>query len=159
VIAFGLEEVVPSHIETENPSVGAIVVRNVYFGREPHEITWQYPRAISWLDAAAKKVSELSALAPGWDGRNAPTIERDSLLRAWQLLRVMAGFVQVAPSIVPTVSGGVALEWHRNDTDIEIEINPRTQPSILYADAEGRELDGPLQTYFNYAVPPLLRMR
>ncbi|MBM4018910.1 MAG: hypothetical protein FJ288_11375 [Planctomycetes bacterium] len=32
-----------------------------------------------------------------------------------------------APTVVPTVEGGVQLEWHQNDIDLEVEVKPEGQ--------------------------------
>jgi len=38
----------------------------------------------------------------------------------------------LAPTIVPTLQGGVQLEWHRNGADIEIEFSSQGVVSDVY---------------------------
>jgi len=46
------------------------------------------------------------------------------------------------PSIVPTNSGGIQLEWHRNGVDLEIEVISARKFGVLFVDpASGEERD------------------
>ena len=50
-----------------------------------------------------------------------------------------------APSIVPTVRGGLQLEWHQTQIDLEVEITPHGTIHLAYENfAEGREWEGDL---------------
>ena len=59
------------------------------------------------LDA---QIAALNALKPGWDGYTAPAIT-DAALRTAQ-----------AWNIIPTSSGGIQFEMHRDNGNVEIEI-------------------------------------
>ena len=45
------------------------------------------------------------------------------------------------PAVVPTVKGGVQLEWHANGLDLEIEISPDSGGSIFYEHEKGDTIE------------------
>lgn len=95
-----------------------------------------------WLVRAGDRILELSRLPKGWDGYSAPPMDQNSLRQAWKLLRVLADVLHTQPSIVPTVLGGVSLEWHRDDVDAEIEFNPGRRAYLSWIDSTGRDFEG-----------------
>jgi hypothetical protein len=64
------------------------------------------------------KLAELLTLEKGWDGRCAPSILPEYAERAYQLTNVIG----CPASIVPTVRGGVQMEWGKG---LEVEIDDR----------------------------------
>jgi hypothetical protein len=56
----------------------------------------------------------------GWDGYDAAPLSTDAVEQARAFL--------AGASAVPTVAGGVQLEWHTPDADIEIEFEPGAAP-------------------------------
>jgi len=41
------------------------------------------------------------------------------------------------PAIIPTVDGGVLLEWHRAGLEMEIEVEPTGEAYVMFQTAEG----------------------
>lgn len=62
------------------------------------------------------QLEHLKTLPVGWDGYRAPQIDHQAIARAVAFLR--------SASIVPCAGGGVQLEWHQLDLDLEIEFEP-----------------------------------
>lgn len=62
----------------------------------------------------------LESLPHGWDGYNAPPIDRE-ILRT--VARFLDGLSESAPqpNVVPTMTGGVQLEWHEGRKSLELE--------------------------------------
>jgi len=60
---------------------------------------------------------ELLALPDGWDGHDAARIDR----RAIEAALLIAS---TPPTLVPTIPGGVQLEWYIGDLHAVIEIRP-----------------------------------
>jgi hypothetical protein len=51
------------------------------------------------------------------------------------------------PIIVPTNRGGVQLEWHKHDIDLEVEVLSPTRFDVSYRDdRDGKDWDGELTT-------------
>lgn len=122
----------------------------LYLGAEPSHgpLFWPGRRRKAWLDDVAARIIRLSALAPGWDGHRARSIDRETLLQTWRFIERIAEVVAIPPSVVPTVSGGVALEWHRDGLDLEIEFSGGA-PTVSYEDADGIDVEGPLLAHMN----------
>ena len=67
-------------------------------------------------------IVDLLALQPGWNSYSAKPIPSPNAVRAIQLLAEFLDTGTPPPVIVPTVHGGIQLEWHRNGVDIEIYV-------------------------------------
>jgi hypothetical protein len=158
-ISFGPEGLTPSIVST--PVFGAMVTSELYFGSDPGHgsLFWPGLRPNAWLADCAGRIAELSALPPGWDGHRGRPVDRRNLLDAWALLKRLADVVVVGPAVVPTVTGGVALEWHQRGVDIEIEFISPALPSVSYEDATGYEVEGPLADHANVVAGALIQLR
>ncbi len=101
----------------------------------------------SWAQPAFSKRQELVNLEPGWDSHDAVPVRADSVLAAVStLFETMASDTET-PWIVPTVHGGIQMEWHKSQVDLEIEIKPDRTVSVFYVnEQDGRQLDKPLDT-------------
>lgn len=157
-VACGLGGLMPSRMAA--PFAGAMATTRLYLEAEPVQAPgyWLGEQRTTWLRDVAPRMDQLSALAPGWDSHRARPLDRQVLRDVWMVLERLAEMVPIAPAVVPTVSGGVALEWHRGDIDLEIEFNGRT---ILasYEDAAGIEAEGPLETLVELVASALSRLR
>lgn len=159
VVGFGFQGVTadPSTGLTALP--GALLFRDVY--QSPGTTSWVGIRLDPrppWLDQLLLRVQQLAVLGPGWDGYRAAVIDRRSLIKAWEFAKSLAPHVRVAPSMVPTVSGGVALEWHRGGSDIEVEFSPKGETTVALEHQTGGSFEGLLDQWigrFIFAVTNL----
>src|SRR6476659_749758 len=78
--------------------------------------------APEWLAKADETLQTLLALPPNWNSYGARTIQPDVVQATSSLLHDIARDDTPQPAIVPTVRGGVQLEWHTRGVDLEIEI-------------------------------------
>lgn len=69
-------------------------------------------------------VRRLLALVPNWDSYRAFPIDPSVVNHAFEFLSATLQEGGCAPQIVPTVRGGLQLEWHMNGGDLEVEIHP-----------------------------------
>lgn len=69
-----------------------------------------------------ERVIELAELPGGWNSYDANPVSATALRRTLEFLleHVTPGVDH--PSVVPTVRGGLQLEWHNNGLDVEVEI-------------------------------------
>ncbi|MEJ7764882.1 MAG: hypothetical protein WKF86_05255 [Acidimicrobiales bacterium] len=104
----------------------------------------------------AERCRELFSLPAGWDGYTAQQVDADLIQKAWDFAQVAACSVSGEPSVVPTVSGGVALEWHARGIDLEIELTS-TGTIILLEDETG-EVEGPLSEHAERVAAALDRL-
>ena len=73
---------------------------------------------------ALKRACELQQLPRGWNSHGAEPVSDTAFRQTIEFLTAyMVGDVAV-PVLVPTVRGGLQLEWHRRGVDIEVEVNP-----------------------------------
>lgn len=82
------------------------------------------PTPAPWVSRALRALDELGDLETDWDGEGAPAIADETVRAA---LLFLAGSMRTStssPSVVPTLSGGVQLEWHQGGLDVEVEFDP-----------------------------------
>lgn len=106
------------------PHVGSIYEEESYF-REATEFLLDLLSRSALSSAPDERnaaidarLKSLAALRDDWDSYGAKAPDVRAMERARQVCVVLA----FAPSLVPTTSGGVQLEWHRDGLDIEIDI-------------------------------------
>jgi hypothetical protein len=86
----------------------------------------------AWVLPTAEAFAGVLELPPGWNSYNARAVDPRTIESAGRLLASVMEESTPPPAVVPTVRGGVQLEWHRNGLDIEIAINP-SLPIAVYA--------------------------
>jgi len=116
--------------------------------------TSRFPRATStddwyrqrdWLPDALIHIKELDLLPEGWDGTVAPPPSAGSRFWAASFVELVHANVRGigAPLIVPTVNGGVSIEWHRPDAHIDFE-SEAGDITVFARTADGFEWEGEL---------------
>jgi hypothetical protein len=86
------------------------------------------------IDAIAA-ICELGDLQANWDSYGAQPIDKQCMVTAILLLLTTSRPKTPPPSVVPTVRGGVQLEWHRGGIDLEIEVLSPSQIRVSWEDA------------------------
>jgi hypothetical protein len=81
----------------------------------------QEPR-YSWWPAVMKRLDDLCALEPGWDGYCAPPVSFSNASFAASVLGSACPFGALPPQIVPGSNGDLQIEWHSGLIDIELHI-------------------------------------
>src|SRR5206468_4162766 len=71
-----------------------------------------------------------------WNSYGARPIRPEIVHVAAQLLRETVNHNTPQPAVVPTVGGGVQLEWHTGGIDLEIEIASPEQFLVYNADSK-----------------------
>lgn len=114
-----------------------------------------------WSSAAlvefAAALDDLSELAPGWDSYGALRIDEEARREAWLWAYTRIPCGSPVPQVVPTVRGGVQLEWHEQGWDIEVLFEPGKPPRYS-ADREGEE-PGAASDHCGEVVQALQSMR
>jgi hypothetical protein len=87
------------------------------------------------LELLLDQLAELLSLPAGWDSYRASRITPKSVERAAELLHQFLRPNLPPPQIGPTVRGGVQLEWHTRQAEIEIYIEPSGQ-ARFFAESE-----------------------
>lgn len=74
---------------------------------------------------------EFRAREAGWDGRRGQPLSDEATEVAANLLANLVQESRPTPQLVPLVSGGVQLEWHVADNDLEIEVDVKGGIHVL----------------------------
>ena len=86
------------------------------------------------LRPVIERVAELVALPGGWNSYDASPVSATAMHRTLEFLleHVTPGVDR--PDVVPTVRGGLQLEWHNNGLDVEVEIASDGPVSLFMED-------------------------
>jgi hypothetical protein len=79
-------------------------------------------RGKSWHQEIVDTLCRYLTLPAGWDSYNGKPLRHDTGMFALQVLNAVLGPSIPAPHIVPGSDGGVQIEWHQNQLDIELYI-------------------------------------
>lgn len=82
----------------------------------------------TWLDAASGQLADFLTLQP--DGMRLRRPTNAAVQRAYWALRTLAAPGVPRPALIPTLRGGVQIEWHTRGVDVEVEIAPDGTASI-----------------------------
>jgi hypothetical protein len=96
------------------------------------------------VEAAIKKLLEISTMKPGWDGYRSASISGPAREGALSLLRMIDGLGLPPPRVVPVPGGGIQVEFTKAEKELEIELEPSGQIAFLKTDSEGDEEEGRL---------------
>lgn len=76
----------------------------------------------AWRAAIRQRLSEFVRMPSNWDGYGAPVVSAAVAALAFAVLEdVMRPGVPL-PHVVPSSTGGVQIEWHERDIDLELHV-------------------------------------
>lgn len=85
-----------------------------------------------WVRPTIEALISKLELSSNWNNYGAPEILRERVFDAIDVLSQTMSDDTEAPWVVPTADGGIQLEWHRGDAEIEVEIPANRQGSIYF---------------------------
>jgi hypothetical protein len=85
-----------------------------------------------WLAPVVTAVGRFLQLPDNWDSYGAPVIDHEKVLFGLNLLLATLDPQSPAPTVVPTPSGSVQFEWHRQGMDIEVEVLSAGKINLYY---------------------------
>lgn len=130
------------------------VPQHVYFGI-PTSLSRKAPE---WLHSVENEILDLLNLGEGWDGELAYPISPEAAGRALTLAhRIKRLHPDLPhPTVIPTIDGGVALEWYTKTHYIDFTV----EAEIIYVSYGDRiadiEWEGPLGSS---PIPPEIFLR
>ena len=104
---------------------------------EPNFLFISVSGPVSWISEAVDSLNSLLALEENWDSYGARKVGPEAAFAAIVLLHHVMDDRTPAPSIIPTPSGNIQLEWHRSKIDLEVEVTPSKTYFISYEDISG----------------------
>lgn len=85
-------------------------------------------------------IQDLTRLPANWDSYGARPVKPECLQYAIdEVLQACMQGSTPAPSVVPTNTGGVMLEWHCGNIDLEVRIENPGEAKVYYADLDTGE--------------------
>ncbi len=109
------------------------------------EATQLEPR---WLYPVMRMLREISELQDGWDSYSAKPIRIEAAAAALRIASEILANETTPPVVVPIPDGGLQLEWHSRQSDLEIVVGPEGAASAFYrntATADTHEFDKALE--------------
>lgn len=103
-------------------------------------------QSTGWLKLSLQRLGELANLELGWDEGTAQPIA-PSVISAVQdfITSDLVSSIEIQPDIVPTLRGGLLIEWHTEAIDLIIEAAQAGNPTFYFLDNEtGEEVEAPL---------------
>ena len=105
-----------------------------------------------WAPATAAALREVLRLPHGWNHGNAKPVTVDALRGAIDALGSSMRHDSPAPDVIPLATGGLQLEWHLRQIDIELYVDPRGDLSVYVRDRQaGTEWEGDTGVYLRLA--------
>lgn len=92
-----------------------------------------------YLEAAERRIDELTGLKPNWDGYGGVAVADTTRDTAIRLLCTVVSERDVLPSIIPGTGGSLNFEWRRHGEEFEIEIDPSGRVIAYYRKDDGED--------------------
>jgi hypothetical protein len=101
------------------------------------------PQRPEWFEPLLVAFSSLRLLSDNWDSYGGKKTSFDQIRLAFSIVRQVMPFNAPVPSVVPLGDGGLQLEWHRKQQDLEIVFPADSAPTFYYVNrSTGAEEDG-----------------
>ncbi len=133
----------------------------------PQELPWPPARRIAIraprrdlpreLLRALDRACELQQLPRGWNSYGAEPVSDAAFRQTIEFLTAYVVRGIAGPVLVPTVRGGLQLEWHRRAVDIEVEVGPDGSVSWCAEDRRSGQEDEAVLTGHEGTVRAWLR--
>ena len=118
------------HNSSANSEVRAPLHRR--YRRRPREVKLD-PFVVENVSSTTAEIGRLRDLRENWDGHGAPRIDGSTINFAMSLFATLASRTIPKPSVIPTVGGGVQMEWHTATHHVELEVERSNRFSLFVA--------------------------
>lgn len=124
--------------------------------RNEATLTEQVP---PWFDAVVRTCAAFVELERDWDSYGARPVHESIARAAGDLLLQLVRPSVPAPTVVPTPSGGIQLEWHTPSVDLEIELASAGRLSAIFEDrSTGQEWERQFESDLGLLVSAVGRL-
>ncbi len=98
----------------------------------------------AWVKSVLEAIVPLFRLERNWDSYGAVPVDPKIVKSALEILLSVTDYDSPAPSVVPTVSGGLQFEWHIGGIDLEIVVSGPGDSRFIFEDRSDHEIEGEL---------------
>lgn len=96
-----------------------------------------------WVKPTISAISSIQSLSENWDSYGGKKTSDDLIKLALSVLTQIMSVNAPVPAVVPLGDGGLQLEWHRKQQDLEIVFPADTTPTFYYCKkTSGVETEG-----------------
>ncbi len=133
----------------QGPSAASIADEEIFAsdsawnGTEPVTITVTQP-IYDRMSTLIDRLHHLGSLAPNWDSYDAVPVQGTAAVEAMRLLAQILTFDVPTPTLVPTSSGGLQLEWHQDEAELELDVHPNGAVEVFLSMPNNQTWEGPL---------------
>ena len=113
-------------------------------------------RTPTWQGDILNQLTGISALVDGWDSHGANAVSTARLIQTYDLLCSIMQHNTPPPTLVPTTSGSIQIEWHTCDVDLEILLLSDTDLDVDFEDR--RSIETPYQGTLSFDITRLERI-
>jgi hypothetical protein len=113
-----------------------------------------------WLKPVVQRLTEICALPVGWDGYRGRPTRFDIASFTFSMLQNICAPDSPAPSLVPLSSGGLQVEWHTDQIEIELTVHaPYSVQAWITDPTLGDDgVERPLTTDYSSILPWVQRL-
>lgn len=113
----------------------------------------------AWAETTLSALGETLALSANWDSYGAHRVDPASATSAGQTLCLVMRSDTIPPTVVPTVHGGLQLEWHTRGIDLEIDVSPTGRSYVSFRNRQDEtEWEGELVFKLDQLQDAVLRL-
>ncbi len=129
-------------------------------GQSIYQISVPEDDVPEWYEPAFNEITRINNLPPNWDSYGARVVAEETLAFALNVLIQLRNRYPTLPlpQIGATVLGGIEMEWHEGDVDLELRIvAPREMTAFFEDENAGDEWGGPIDTELTAIHERLMR--
>jgi hypothetical protein len=107
-----------------------------------------------WQFEVQTQLLKYIQMKQGWNGYSAPAPNKDTAEFALVILNKIMRSLTPIPHVVPSSSGGIQLEWHEKDVDLELHVSAPYEFEMWFRDH--RQKQPPISLELSSDFAPLL---
>jgi hypothetical protein len=97
----------------------------------------------AWVEPTLSAFIGIQGLPDDWNSYGGKKINRDLISQSLSVLEMIMQATSPPPSVVPLGDGGIQIEWHRKQQDLEMTFPADDRPQYIYRNnADGAEQEG-----------------
>lgn len=116
---------------SEDWALNPVFIEARFTGSEPSHPTSSVPLPL-WVEPTIRALVERMQLPQNWDSYGAKAVTAAAVARALDILTRVMGNGSPTPDVVPLTDGGIQMEWHTANWELEITIPGDDVPAYYY---------------------------